>query len=271
MWLPKHAPITAAITTGTYEQAMMRFVVAMVGADDVCYDIGGHYGYFTLSFAKLATHGQVHTFEPVAQHVTRIEKSVQRSGIRNVTVHHAALADRVGEMTLCFAESSGDDSMGYLDAYGGVNTPAAHEHYGSFSRTVVRTLTLDSLCAELPPPRFIKIDAEGAEGAILSAGRSLIRQFKPRLLIELHGIQEALQCAQILSDLDYRAVLLTNQKITMPVLWVPREDEEAVACVRGILGCDPTVFFDSVPANAKARSGTLAQDSGTLGQDDGRS
>jgi FkbM family methyltransferase len=262
MWLPKHAPITAAMTSGTYEQAMMRFVVAMVGANDVCYDIGGHYGYFTLSFAKLAVRGQVHTFEPVAQHVSRIEKSAQRSGIRNVTVHHAAVADRVGEMTLCFAESRGDDSMGYLDAYGGVNTPAAREHYGSFSRTVVRTLTLDSLRSELPPPRFIKIDAEGAEGAILSAGRSLIRQFKPRLLIELHGIQEALQCAQILSELEYRAVLLTKQKTTMPVLWVPRDDDEAVACVRAILGSDPVVFFNSVPDNTKARAGSLAEDDG---------
>jgi hypothetical protein len=48
----------------------------------------------------------------------------------------------------------------------------------------------------------------------------------------------------------------------MPVLWVPRDDDEAVACVRAILGSDPVVFFNSVPDNTKARAGSLAEDDG---------
>lgn len=242
--LPKGTAITEAITAGTYEHQIMKFVVALIGKDDVCYDIGGHYGYYTLSMAKLASQGQVHTFEPVAAHAERIEKSAKRSGLAHVTVHHAAVAAEVGEMTLQFAEAgAGDDSMAYLDAYGGVDTPAAHEHYQSFSRTTVRTLTLDSLLKELPAPRFIKVDAEGAEGAILSAGRQLISQTRPRLLVELHGIYEAIHCAEILCRLDYCAILLTNQKTTMPILWVAHDDLEAIACVRSVLGREPTILF----------------------------
>ena len=242
--LPKGTAISEAVMSGTYEQQIMRFVSILVDPDSVCFDIGGHYGYYTLSLAKLVPRGQVHTFEPVAAHAERIEQSAERSGLANVTVHRSAVAGEVGSMTLQFAEvGEGDDSMAYLDAYGGVDTPAAHEHYRSFSRVIVRTVTLDSLWNELPTPRFIKIDAEGAEAAILSAGRQLISQARPRLLVELHGIYEAIQCAEILSGLKYRALLLTDQKKTMPILWVPHDDHEAVASVRSILGREPTMVF----------------------------
>ena len=242
--LPSGTAITEAITAGNYEQQTMAFVAALVDQDSVCFDIGGHYGYYTLSLAKLAPRGQVHTFEPVTAHAQRIKQSAERSGLENVTVHQAAVAGEVGEMTLQFAEvGSGDDSMAYLDAYGGVDTPAAHEHYRSFSRITVRTVTLDSLGKELPAPQFIKIDAEGAEAAILKAGRQLISHARPRLLVELHGIYEAIDCAEILSGLNYQAMLLTDQKTTMPILWVSHDDHEAVACVRSILGREPIMLF----------------------------
>jgi FkbM family methyltransferase len=242
--LPKGTAISEAVTAGSYEQQIMRFVAVLVDQDSVCFDIGGHYGYYTLSLAKLAPRGQVHTFEPVAAHAERIEQSAERSGLANVTVHRSAVAGEVGRMTLQFAEvGAGDDSMAYLDAYGGVDTPAAHEHYRSFSRITVRTQTLDSLRKELPAPRFIKIDAEGAEVAILTAGRQLISESRPRLLVELHGIYEALQCAEILSGLKYRALLLTDQKKTMPILWVSIDDHEAFASVRRVLGRDPITIF----------------------------
>lgn len=245
--LPKDTAIAEAITSGTYEQAVMAVVTALVEEQDVCIDIGGHYGYFTLSLAKLARHGQVHTFEPVSAHVKRIRESVERSGLEHVTVHHAAVAGEVGEMTLQFAQDdSGDDSMAFLDAYGGVDTPAAHEHYRAFARTTVNAVTLDSLAASIPNPKLIKIDAEGAEGAILSAGGQLIHRDRPRLLVELHGIYEALQCAELLDRLNYRAILLTDQKVTMPILWVPREDHEAISRVQATLGRSPITLFNSV-------------------------
>ncbi len=106
-----------------------------------------------------------------------------RSGLRHVTVHQAAVAGEVGEMTLHLPNrDEADDSMAYLDAYGGVDTPAAHEHYRSFSRINVQAVTLDSLVNPLPAPSFIKIDAEGAEAAILNAGRHFSRRRDPDCL-----------------------------------------------------------------------------------------
>jgi FkbM family methyltransferase len=243
--LPDGKEIAEAITSGSYESQVMAFVKALVSRDDTCYDVGGHYGYFTLSLAKLAPGGQVHTFEPVIDHAERIRQSAERSGLSNVTVHQVAVAGEIGEMTLQFAEAEGsDDSMAYLEAYGGVDTPAAQEHYRRFTRTTVKTVTLDSLASDVPLPAFIKIDAEGAEAPILQAAAQLISTAKPRLLVELHGIYEALACAEILSNMNYRAILLTDQKTTMPILWASRDDDEVMQIVHNVLGCDPIVLFD---------------------------
>ncbi|MGB7346563.1 MAG: FkbM family methyltransferase [Pirellulaceae bacterium] len=251
--LPEGSEIAGLIVTGRYEALHLSIVSALVSADDVCFDIGGHYGYYTFSLAKLAHKGQVHTFEPVAEHAQRIRRAAEKSSLLNVSVHEAAVAGEVGKMSLQLASKpGGDDSMAYLESYGGVDTPAAQEHYAGFSRRTVSTLTLDSLLSDstlgnnAPSslPNFIKIDAEGAEVAIVGAALQMLAVKKPRLLIEMHGVYEALGCAQILSKVGYRAILLTEQKTTMPILWTSRDDDEALQSVRRVLGHAPTVLFD---------------------------
>ncbi|MDA7878206.1 FkbM family methyltransferase [bacterium] len=245
--LPRNTLIADAITAGDYDKKILEVVEVLVGKDDTCFDIGGHYGCYTLSLAKLASEGQVHTFEPVPAHAERIKEAAKKSAFQHVQVHQVAMAGQNGEMMLQFAEAEGsDDSMAFLDAYGGVDTQAAHEHYRSFARTSVQAVTLDSLSGDLPSVQFIKIDAEGAEAAILGAGHNLISSNKPRLLIELHGIYEALACAEILCTLNYQAILLTDQKTTLPILWASRDDAAAVQAIEKVLGHEPTVMFASL-------------------------
>lgn len=245
--LPRNTAIAEAITAGDYDQKILQVVEALVTQGDVCLDIGGHYGCYTLSLAKLVSSGQVHTFEPVPEHAERIRDAANKSDLNHVQVHQVAMAGQIGEMTLHFAEAEGtDDSMAFLDAYGGVDTEAAHEHYRNFSRTTVQARTLDSFLGELPAVQFMKIDAEGAEAAILGGGKKLIADSKPRLLVELHGIYEALACAEILCKLNYQAILLTDQKTTLPILWASRDDVAAINAVKEVLGHEPVVMFDSL-------------------------
>ncbi|MEC7409593.1 MAG: hypothetical protein VYB72_12320, partial [Planctomycetota bacterium] len=64
--LPIERAITESICSGEYEQETIRFVEKLVDPDMCCYDIGGHYGYYSATLASLAKEGSVHTFEPVA-------------------------------------------------------------------------------------------------------------------------------------------------------------------------------------------------------------
>ena len=259
--VPLNTPIADAITTGSYDQKVLQVVEALVSKTDTCFDIGGHYGCYTLSLAKLVKDGKIHTFEPVPAHAERIRQATQKSKLNHVQVHQVAVAGQNGEMTLRFAEAEGgDDSMAFLDAYGGVDTQAAHEHYRNFSRTNVSAVTLDSLLGTVSSVQFMKIDAEGAEAAVMGAGLELISRHQPRILVELHGIYEALACAEILCKLNYRAILLTDQKTTLPILWAPREDQTAIDAIKDVLGHDPVVMFGSslqpdVPATGMVDGG----------------
>ncbi|MDB4679018.1 FkbM family methyltransferase [Rhodopirellula sp.] len=242
--MPKNTPIAQSICAGEYEKEIVGFLEALISPDDCCFDIGGHYGYYTLALAKLAHQGRVHTFEPVEAHAARIEQATHRSKLDHVTVHHLAVAGENGPLTLNFASDEGDDSMAFLDVYGGVDTPAARDQYGAFQTTSVQAVTLDKAKMDFGPPRFIKIDAEGAEGAILEGGRQLIAQTRPRMLIEVHGICEAMHCANVLQPLNYRAVLLSKQKTTLPVLWIPSNDHAGIEIVKEKLGEMPITFFN---------------------------
>ena len=223
-FFPKTPRSRETLLRDAYEPEILRVVDSLVKSSDTCFDIGGHYGYYTLCLSSFAKQGSVHTFEPVDAHAERIRQSVDKSAKTNVTVHQTAVADRIGEAVLHIASETGsDDSMAYLEECGGVDTAAAREHYSSFTPTTVPTTTLDELATTLPHPQFIKIDAEGAEAAIIKAGRKLISAAKPRILIETHGIHEGLACAALFNTINYRAVLIRNQETTMPVLWIERE------------------------------------------------
>lgn len=242
--LPKGSQIAEMITGGHYEKCTLSVVAGLVKLSDTCFDIGGHYGYFTLSLAKIAGAGHVHTFEPVQAHANRIKKSAEHSLLSNVTVHEQAVGDEVGNVVMNVADGpDSDDSMAYLEKCGGVDTPAAHEHYRRFVQTTVKSSTLDSLATDLPSPAFIKIDAEGAEAAIIGAGMKMIATAKPRILIETHGVHEALTCAEFFQKLHYRAVLMTDQKTTMPILWIAADDHEAILIVTRVLGREPLILF----------------------------
>src|SRR5262249_11526871 len=65
---------------------------------------------------------------------------------------------------------------------------------------------LDSLVGQaiLPAPNVIKIDVEGAELLVLRGALQLLRQHRPRLLIEAHSPDLARDCITVLESLGSR-------------------------------------------------------------------
>ncbi len=221
--LPVPSKLADNVCGGLYEPECIDLLNNVIASSDVCFDIGGHNGYFTLVLAKLAKQGKVVCFEPVEALADRIHESIRRSGLSNVKVENVAVAGEAGQMQFRYAgESSLDDSMGYLVRYGGVNTPRSQVQYEKFSEKAVTAITLDSLKDH--SPNFIKIDAEGAEAEILSAGLELLSQSRPRLLIELHGVDLALRCANILGPLGYCAYTIGQRSLMMQTLWIHEND-----------------------------------------------
>jgi hypothetical protein len=162
---------------GLYELELTPYVRRYVRPRDVCYDVGAAGGYYAFAFARLAAPGQVHCFEserPAADELIALAARNSHLGSR-ITVHHA----RVG--------GSNDAGAISLD-----------------------TVLYSRGC---PPPNVIKIDAEGAELEILRGAARLLREHRPRLLIEVHSLELETECDRLLTAAGYDTTVVHNREM----------------------------------------------------------
>ena len=167
------------------------------------YDIGANIGHYTLIAAReVGPGGRVEAFEPFPAHCADLAANVVLNGLENVTVHQLACGeDTGGGMLHTDAANSGGHSF----------TPANLARRGPALR--VGTTTLDALARESrhhPPAHLIKMDTQGAEGAILRGGRETLRLYRPTLVMEFwpYGLKRAgespAQVLELLTGLGYR-------------------------------------------------------------------
>ncbi len=230
--LPVPSKLADKIRFNEYEPETLAILEHLVSPTDVCYDVGGHYGAFTIHLAKLAHLGSVHTLEPIDHLAKSISNSCERSGLTNVTVHQLALSNTNGNVAMQAAGTGGDDSMGYIQQFGGVQTPRSQVQYGTFQTVVVPSVSLDE-CG-LPPPQFIKMDIEGAELAALASGKHLLNQYKPRLLLEMHGVERSLACAHLLKRLNYTGWQIAPQTLAPQILWLHQDDSQGRTVLKSL-------------------------------------
>lgn len=147
----------------------------LIHSGDVCVDVGGNVGYFSLNFAKLCGNdGLVHTFEPIKQNAILIELANILNKFRNISVYRAALSDSEGEITLTVPELDG----AYAYIQNSENGKPGEK---------VQCLTLDSFADQNGINRIdiIKIDVEGAEEKVLRGAINVLsdKSRRPRVIM----------------------------------------------------------------------------------------
>ena len=137
-------------------------------------DVGANVGYFSLLAALLVgERGRVIAFEPRADNVELLRRSVADNGFANVEVHACAVAERAQE--LAFFASGEVQSSGRL---------MQEREAGSELLPTVRAVALDEALAAEPRVDVIKMDIEGAEPRALAGMHALLRRHRPTLLTE---------------------------------------------------------------------------------------
>jgi FkbM family methyltransferase len=188
-----------------YEADLVR---RLLSGDEVFWDVGANVGYFTLVAATALNHrGQIVAFEPGQNAYARLTENLALNPYRNVKTFPVAVTDREGQAVLHVAGDIADSSASLY--------PAAQAQAGL---EVCRTVALDQfLKAEgLRPPDLIKLDAEGAELAVLQGARELINGSPPLWLMEMEeknlvaaGASKA-AVADFLTAYGYRAAHLSK-------------------------------------------------------------
>lgn len=143
----------------------------------VLVDIGAHDGAFTLPFAGLPDSAVV-AFEPLPAAFARLRAAV--GGWAQVTLHACALGDREGAVRLALPVLDGvaqEQWASIAKGYAGMDARVAEVGFE------VPLRTLDGFGLE--GVTAIKLDAEGAEYAVLRGARETLARCRPVVSVEL--------------------------------------------------------------------------------------
>jgi FkbM family methyltransferase len=167
---------------GYWEPSVTLFVAQAVRPGMTVVDVGANYGYYTLLLAWLVgDRGRVVAVEPNPEAAASLRRSVELNGAAaRISVITAAAGDRDGGEALLFVPES-DPKNATIVASPEALPPAAGQLHS------VPRVTLDRILAELPRVDFVKIDAEGAEAAIIAGMRAMLLREKPCLLLEFNA------------------------------------------------------------------------------------
>lgn len=166
---------------GDYEAATFRFLRRHCRQGGVAYDVGAHFGVFTVTLARLVGEGgQVMAFEPNATVRKVLTRVVRLNGLdATVTVRPEAVAAGTGVASFFVP--------GWLPF--NAASSLVRGDRSAYGAEQVTTVSLDQIAAGVArPPALIKIDAEGAELDVLRGARTTIARWRPPLLVGVHPV-----------------------------------------------------------------------------------
>jgi len=152
---------------------------SLIKPGDVCLDVGGNVGYFTLNFAKqVGVAGKVFVFEPIRRNALIIQLGAEINGYaKNVEVVHTAVSNKAGSVSITIP--SVDGAYAYIGQDDDASVSSVDE--------LVDCITLDDFLVEhgLIGADIVKIDVEGAELLVLEGGASLFSSntHQPRIVM----------------------------------------------------------------------------------------
>lgn len=196
---------------GGYEPEVTTLIRQLLPRTGVFYDVGSNWGYYALLVAGDASfQGQVHAFEPWPASYRDLVETVRQAGLADfVHCHPCALGDSVRTVSMCCGRHSGLARVVAADR----------------GAAVVQR-TLDSLA--LDPPDLIKLDAEGAELAILQGAAKLLRRSHPILVFEHAGDGALSPATEVLTFLEGQ-----GYRLYVPLVEYAAADGRVTCCTSG--------------------------------------
>ena len=181
---------------GKWEGQSLRLWVAAAHRARVILDVGANSGLYSLAAKTIAPAATVVAVEPIERIRERLRTNVELNGF-DIGIVPRALSDRDGTGTML-------DTGQELELRATLDPEGVVLH-GERSRPVsVPIARLDTLVGSgaIPEPDLLKIDVEGHEAAVLR-GMPAVLDKRPRIVLEVHSDEVAIQVGEILEPLGY--------------------------------------------------------------------
>jgi FkbM family methyltransferase len=183
-----------AAILGRTERALLEYFANNVGKGDTWLDIGAHYGYTAIALTKLVdTSGRVFAFEPMVNSAGCISRTRLLNNLHQLTVIPMGLAND-GDL----AVESLYSTRGMIDST--LETTTGFKETFLVSR-------LDWLWPKIsgtdPHIHGVKIDVQGMEIQVVEGMAGLLKQFRPKLLVEIHKGVSRPKLLDLIASLGY--------------------------------------------------------------------
>jgi len=181
--------LPSVLVRGYWEPGLTRAMLRLIQPGHHVVEIGANVGYYTILFAsRVGASGSVTAFEPNPRAHELLRRSIAANGFVSVVrAVPMAVCDRAGQLTLHrLARQQGSSS---IYAFG----PADLATWDDTAAPIdVEATSLDTFyTADMRVPDLVKVDAEGAEPAVIAGMQGLIAR-APGLRIVLEFLPAAL-------------------------------------------------------------------------------
>jgi FkbM family methyltransferase len=168
----------AAIIGDRFGAQELALVVADAREGSCLLDVGAHRGLVGAFYCQAHPGARVVCFEPSPPLAAAERALAAANGLTGrMTFCQALVGSAVGKQKMLF-----DPEGGYVQVQRYAHTMQSEPREGEFA-----VETLDTFCArEGVRPTLIKIDVEGFEREVLRGATNVLREFRPRVLVELH-------------------------------------------------------------------------------------
>ena len=190
---------------GRYEPEVVSTLLSLLNPSTVAYDVGANIGYLTLALAEGIDHGKIFAFEPVPENQVLLQELIAANNLgTKVRVVREALSNQEGRQKMYIYHSPATSL--FESALDGQNI-------NDQQSLIIATTTLDAFVFEKqnPAPHILKIDVEGSEFLVLEGGLRTLKEFSPKIIIEIHGPENAQKIWSLLKDSPYSWWHLTLQ------------------------------------------------------------
>lgn len=187
--------------SGNHEPNVQRALIDVLRPGMTMWDIGAHIGFMSILAARLVgDQGRVHSFEPLPENRSRLQKSIELNKLSNVEVHPEAISRTEGTAVLRAHESSLMWSLG-----DGVSQDPGLK---------VSCTTIAAMTRLLGVPDVIKVDAEGHELEILRGAVEILGKQPTRLIVEFTNDQLRTEAEALLPNHRFDLVSTNHWMIT---------------------------------------------------------
>jgi FkbM family methyltransferase len=154
----------------------LNSVVQQMQSPIVFVDVGANIGEMVIDLSRHDNVTKVIAFEPLAECVEAIKKSLNLNQVKNYTVIEKLVSDSIGQASFGASRSVGGSSVLSQES--------------TASATQIAATTLDHELVSVADDTIILIDVEGYEPQVLKGALQFIHQRKPLIIFEYNHVSK---------------------------------------------------------------------------------